>query len=207
MAASNHGNDPGAAVYAVVDKGRQNRMTVHSDNPEQLYAEVNKPNRRPPDYFGNAAANGFAANGFVNTGFAGSGARPKVKGDNGDAAENKNDPGYQTIGSVGSEDPDYDNIPDTIPESKSSDLGSDYDPNYERVRDNGASGRLAPGVATEIRPETNSHGMVNMESHRVNSDFWNRREHVYQEITETQRQKMLLETESEQHPDRFSTAL
>ena len=215
------------ALYAVVDKSRKQRASVHvSQNVEapmhngvdvsQLYAQVNKPKRNgyenaviPSEYIGTGArpkvpmnsvavggANGAAANGAANG--AESSARPST-------SKSGSDPGYSTIGSVGKEDPNYAHIPET-----KSDGGSDYDPNYERVQTTSSDGdenvtriRVSPGVATEIEPGKNPHGMVHISNHQPQPNFWHKKEHVYQEISEAQKEKDRLS----QHAERTSTAL
>ncbi len=214
------GNDQQGALYAVVDKSRKQRASVHVSSGvggsaqanidvNQLYAQVNKPSLQKFE------------NPLIPPAYIGTGARPKVLQHNGaavgtyasngvEASTSKtSDPGYQTIGSVGKDDPNYDNIP----ENKLSDIGSDYDPNYERVRIGEVGAQNAnvtrvsvPGIATEIDPASNPHGMVHISDHQPQPNFWHKKEHVYEEISEAQREKERLE-QLAQYGERTSTAL
>ena len=218
-------------LYAVVDKNRQNRNTVcvstdvnenvaAGGNVQQLYAQVNKPKRPQSvtDYYSG-----------IPPAFIGTGARPKVRNN----GENNNpgpshvtnanvssgesneapliDPAYQTIPSDSADlDPGYDDILDNKVVDTPT---SDFDPNYECVRTEALTrGRMtSPGVATEIAADElvttgNPHGMVHISNHHVDSNFWQRQEHVYQEIDAAQREKERLERSAEQ-AQRISTNL
>ena len=181
LALQNGANGGGDLVYAQVNK--QRRVPTTLDFP---------PIHPASAYVGTGARPKVRTNGNNNpavvAGPSGSGiSRPNPVQNSMDV-----DPAYQTIPSDDNNtvEPGYEDIM----HNQITDL-NDPDPNYESVRSAESLQGLrmtSPGVATEIAESdmvtaNNPHGMVHINDHRVDATFWQRQEHVYQEIGTTQR--------------------